>query len=572
MAVASVERKRCRPLLPVSLVAAVLLVLVLVAPSASKADDAALGPDPEVVPGELVVGFDDQASDSLQRRTVQKAGGQIEDTVDSIDGLIVTPRGSRTTDQVAALLTNADPVEFVEPNYVLKHFRTPNDAAFGREWGLQNSGQLGGKAGADINATAAWDVTTGGDVTVAILDTGIAYNHPDIIHNMWRNPAELPNGVDDDNNGFVDDIYGADFKNDDSDPNDDSSHGTHVAGIVGAEGNNGIGSVGVNWNVHLMALKFLDNNGAGNTANAAEAIDYAVKAGARVINASWGGPAYSFALYKAIRNAGNAGVLVVAAAGNEGANSDTEPEYPASSDLPNVISVAATDAGDGLVDFSNYGARTVDLAAPGDDIYSTVPKFANPSGYASFSGTSMAAPFVSGAAALYLSHTPSATVAQVRDALLQSVDPLPSLAGKTVTGGRLDVGRALGAVQPPPPPAASPSSDSTAPSPFRLIRPRNRYTTTRHGVRFRWQRSVAARGLRYYKLYVDGKRRRTVHDPDARPGGREPTTRVHIHLRRGRHRWFVRAYDYAGHTRKSRRSRRGSHSTRVLFVDKRHQR
>jgi subtilisin family serine protease len=405
------------------------------------------------------------------------------------------------------------------------------------------------------------------------VDTGIDYNHADLTHNMWRNPGELPNGLDDDNNGFVDDISGVDFANDDADPTDDSSHGTHVAGIVGAEGGNGIGGVGVNWKVRLVALKFLDENGEGNTANAAEAIDYAVKAGARVINASWGGPGFSFALSKAIRNAGNQGVLVVAAAGNEGENSDSEPEYPASYDLPNVISVAATDAGDGLVDFSNYGARTVDLGAPGDEIYSTVPKFASPSGFAYFSGTSMAAPFVSGAAALYLSRTPSATVTQVRDALLQTVDPVPALAGKTVTGGRLNLGRALGAgQQPQQAPAAAPARDSTAPSPFRLIRPRNRYETTRRGVRFRWQRSVDTGGIHYYKLYIDGKKRRTVRDPDGRPGGREPRRRVHFHLGRGRHRWFVRAYDYAGNTRKSRRSRRGSRSTRVLFVDKRRRR
>jgi subtilisin family serine protease len=407
---------------------------------------------------------------------------------------------------------------------------------------------------------------------VAVVDTGIDYNHADLNPNMWRNPAEPPNGLDDDNNGFVDDVYGADFRNDDADPLDDSSHGTHVAGIIGGEGNNGIGGVGVNWTVHLMALKFLDNNGSGNTADAAAAIDYAVKAGARVVNASWGGPAFSFALYKAIRNAGNQGVLVVAAAGNEGSNSDAQPEYPAAFDLPNIISVAATDAGDDLVDFSNYGARTVDLGAPGDDIYSTVPKFVNPSGYAFFSGTSMAAPFVSGAAALYLAHTPAATTAQVRDALLQNVDQLPSLAGKTVTGGRLNVGRALGVSQQPTQPAAGPSSDSIAPSPFRLISPRNRYITTRHGVRFRWQRSFDSSGIHYYKLYVDGKRRRTVHDPDAHAGGRNPATRVHLHLGRGRHRWFVRAFDYAGNARKSRRSKRGSRSTRVLFVDKRNQR
>jgi subtilisin family serine protease len=559
---------RSFPALPLAfLLAAVLLACAYVAPNASAGD--ALPSDPAVVPGELVVGFDDQATDAEQRHVVQAAGGRVEDTVDSIDGVVVTPRGSRTTDQVAAQLSTADPVEFVEPNYVLKDFRTPNDPAFGRQWGLDNTGQLGGKAGADVNAVPAWDVSAGGDVTVAVVDTGIDYNHPDLRQNMWRNPAEVPNGIDDDNNGVVDDIYGADFKNDDGDPSDDSSHGTHVAGIIGAGGNNGVGGTGVDWNVHLMALKFLDNNGSGNTADAAQAIDYAVKAGARVINASWGGPAFSFALYKAIRNAGNAGVLVVAAAGNEGSNTDIEPEYPASYDLPNVISVAATDAGDSLVDFSNYGARTVDLGAPGDDIYSTVPTFANPSGYAYFSGTSMATPFVSGAAALYLSHAPSAPMTQVRDAILQSVDPLPSLAGKTVTGGRLDLSRLLGAPQAQPQPAAQPSSDAVSPSPFRLISPRNRYTTTKRGVRFHWQRSEDSSGLRYYKVYIDGKRRRTVHDPDGRAGGRNPATRVHLHLGRGRHRWYVRAYDYAGNTRKSRRARRGSHSTRVLFVDKR---
>jgi subtilisin family serine protease len=570
MDLASVPQGRHRTLPLILFAAAVLLVFALALPSTSAAEGG--GPaDAQVVPGELVVGFDDQTSDSEQRRTVQKAGGRIADEVDSIDGLIVTARGSRSTDEVAARLTNADPVEFVEPNYVLKQFRVPNDAAFSRLWGLQNTGQLGGTAGADVNAPAAWDLSTGGDMTVGVVDTGIDYTHPDLTRNMWRNPGELPNGVDDDHNGFVDDIYGVDFANDDEDPIDDSSHGTHVAGIIGAEGNNGIGGVGVNWSVHLMALKFLDKNGNGNTANAAEAIDYAVKAGARVINASWGGPAFSYALFKAIRNAGNQGVLVVAAAGNEGSNSDSEPEYPASYDLPNVISVAATDAGDGLVDFSNYGARTVDLAAPGDDIYSTVPKFANGSGYAYFSGTSMAAPFVSGAAALYLSRTPAATVTQLRDALLQSVDPLPALAGKTVTGGRLNIGRAVGAGKLAEQPAA-PAPDLTAPSPFRLISPRNRYATTRHGVRFRWQHSFDTSGIHYYKLYVDGRKRKTVRDPDGRPGGRDPATRARFHLRRGRHRWFVRAFDYAGNVRKSKRSRRGSRSTRVLFVDKRHRR
>ena len=181
-----------------------------------------------------------------------------------------------------------------------------------------------------------------------------------------------------------------------------------MAGIIGAQGNNAIGVTGVNWDVNVMALKFLDENGEGNTADAANAIDYAVAHGARVVNASWGGPSFSQALYGSIKRAGDRGVMVVAAAGNEGVNADVKPDYPAAFDLPNIVSVAATDRSDRLLDFSNYGAKTVDLAAPGDDVYSTVPTLSDPSGYASFSGTSMAAPFVSGAAALYLSKFPQA--------------------------------------------------------------------------------------------------------------------------------------------------------------------
>ena len=276
------------------------------------------------------------------------------------------------------------------------------------------------------------------------LDTGIDQTHPDLNDNLWANPGDPPNGIDDDRNGWVDDVRGIDLANDDADPFDDSGHGTHVAGIIGAEGNNGIGITGVAWKARLIALKFLDANGEGNTADAATAIDSAVRAGARVINASWGGPAYSYALFRAIRNAASRQVMVVAAAGNEGRLADSYPEYPAAFDLPNVISVAATDTSDLLLDFSNYGPRTVDLGAPGDEIYSTVPRQTSASGYAPFSGTSMAAPHVSGAAALYLSRAPTATAQQMRDALLQSVDPLPSLAGKTVTGGRFNVARMFG--------------------------------------------------------------------------------------------------------------------------------
>jgi subtilisin family serine protease len=315
-----------------------------------------------------------------------------------------------------------------------------------------------------------------------------------------------------------------------------------------------------------MGLKFLDGNGEGNTADAANAIDFAVDHGARVINASWGGPSFSHALYSAIRRASEHGVLVVAAAGNDGGNADSTPDYPAAFDLPNVISVAATDRSDRLLDFSNYGAQSVDLAAPGDDVYSTVPAVSDPSGYAAFSGTSMAAPFVAGAAALYLSKFPQATADQVRAALLVTVDRLPTLAGRTVTGGRLNLANTLGATAP----STGPQRDTTPPSTFALIRPRNRLATRKRGLRFAWQRSRDSSGIRVYRLYVNGKRVRTVRDKDG-PGGRDPKPRTRFRLRGGKHRWFVRAWDYAGNRRTSRAFKRskGSRKSSVLYVAKR---
>jgi hypothetical protein len=298
-----------------------------------------------------------------------------------------------------------------------------------------------------------------------------------------------------------------------------------------------------------------------------------------VINASWGGPAFSNTLYSAIRRAGDSGVLVVAAAGNEGEDSDTRPQYPAAFDLPNVVSVAASDPNDRLADFSNYGRRTVDLAAPGDEIYSTVPSGISPTGYETYSGTSMASPFVAGAGALYIAHSPGAPYQQVRDAILGTVDPVAAMAGKTVTGGRLNLGRALGAGRGGNPSVPSGGQrDVTPPSPFRLVRPRDRYRSRRKGIAFRWQRSHDASGIRLYKLFVDGKARRTMRDPDG-PGGRGARTRTRLRIRNGRHRWFVRAYDYAGNARTSRavprRTGRKGHKkltiakSRIFFIGRR---
>jgi subtilisin family serine protease len=557
-----VARTRLRAVLAFACLCCFTALAALV--SLGAAPGFADGGQSDVVPGQLVVGFKPNASEKQQRKAVNKAGVTIEQELASIDGALVSVDPGET-DAAAEELSRQRAVDYVEPNYVLRAHRLANDRFFGEQWGLRNVGQYGGKPGADIHASEAWDVTTGANVTVAIVDTGVDYAHPDLAPNIWTNPADPANGVDDDHNGFVDDVHGADFVDEDSNPTDDAGHGTHVAGIIGAKGNNTTGVAGVNWDVKLMALKFLDADGSGNTADAANAIDYAVSHGARVINASWGGPGLSMALYQAIRRAGDNGVTFVAAAGNDGDNNDVKPDYPAAFDLPNVISVAATDSTDQLVDFSNYGATSVDLAAPGDDIESTVPPATDSSGYASFSGTSMATPFVTGAVGLYLSRFPQASGDQARTAILTNVDKLPSLAGKVATGGRLNVARPLGT---PAPQDSAPAVDSTPPSAFALLRPHNRRHLKRHKLRFMWQRSRDAGGIKYYKLYVNGHAVKTVRDKDG-PGGKDPKPSAKTRLRGGKQRWYVRAFDYAGNRRTSRSFRKGRYSkSSVLFVKK----
>ncbi len=301
----------------------------------------------------------------------------------------------------------------------------------------------------DIDAPEAWDITTGStNIVVAVIDSGIDYRHPDLAANMWVNRAELNgiHGVDDDDNGYVDDIYGYDFCNSDPDPIDDHCHGTHVAGTIGAVGNNGIGVAGVCWNVRIMALKFLAESGSGTDSDAIECIDYAIRNGARIMNNSWGGGGFSQAVMDTISVANDAGVLFVAAAGNSAGDNDQYPEYPSGYDVPNVIAVAATGSDDELASFSCYGATSVDLAAPGMDILSTLPTYMTyamlRSGYLTnygvSSGTSMATPHVSGALALLESYYPSLTAAQAKSRLLARVDPVPALGGKVLFCGRLN--------------------------------------------------------------------------------------------------------------------------------------
>jgi subtilisin family serine protease len=268
----------------------------------------------------------------------------------------------------------------VEPNYRVRIARVPNDVRFLELWGMNNDGQTGGTVDADIDAPEAWNIATGvpdgSDVIVGVIDSGVDYLHPDLAGNMWVNPGEIPdNGVDDDGNGYVDDVHGYDFYQDDGDPSDAAGHGTHCAGTIAGIGDNGIGVAGVNWRCKLMALRFLSAQGSGSTMDAIEAVNYGVANGARILSNSWGGGGYSQSLETAIADARDQGVLFVAAAGNSGVDNDSQPHYPSSYDVSNVISVAATDDDDALASFSSYGAESVDLGAPGVGILSTVPKF-----------------------------------------------------------------------------------------------------------------------------------------------------------------------------------------------------
>jgi subtilisin family serine protease len=347
-----------------------------------------------------------------------------------------------TTVEQALDRLRADPnVEYAEPDYVVHADRIPDDPRLAEQWVVRNTGQTGGTPGDDLDTLRAWNVTTGSrDVIVAVIDSGIDASHPDLRDNLYVNPGEIPgNGIDDDGNGLVDDVSGWDFANADNDPFDDLFHGTHVSGIIGAVGDNGLGVAGMAWRVRILPCKFLNSDGLGLSSNAIRAIDYATLMGARVLNNSWGGGALSVAMKDTIDAAGSGGVVFVVSAGNDGEDFAVRPQYPAAYTLPNVVSVAATDENDGLAAFSNFGAATVLLGAPGVHILSTLPG----GQYGKLSGTSMSAPIVSGALALLLSAQPDLDVAAIRARLTAAVKPVPALEGKTITGGRLDVFRLL---------------------------------------------------------------------------------------------------------------------------------
>lgn len=335
-------------------------------------------------------------------------------------------------------------IEAGQLNHRLTATGLPNDPRFDELWGMHNTG-ASGLDDADIDAPEAWDSLTASDVVVAVIDTGVDYTHEDLAANMWTNPGEIPgNGIDDEGNGFVDDYYGYDFSANDSDPIDEMGHGTHVAGTIAAVGDNGVGVTGVNWQSKIMAVRFLDAGGGGWTDDAVEATLYAAANGARVTNNSWGGWGFDQPLYDAIKAVQDAGVLTVAAAGNEG--TDAFPLYPAAFDLPGIISVAASTSTDELAYFSNWGKVSVDLAAPGQSILSTVPTetwLGDPSGYMYLDGTSMATPHVAGAAALLLAQDGARSAVGVKQLILQTVDVRGAFSGKMVSNGRLNLNNAV---------------------------------------------------------------------------------------------------------------------------------
>ncbi|WP_069473001.1 S8 family serine peptidase [Candidatus Marithrix sp. Canyon 246] len=356
---------------------------------------------------------------------------------------------NKTVDEILESLNKYDQVvEYAEPDYMMQIDSIPNDPRFDELWGLHNTGQSGGTNDADIDASEAWNNHTGDStLVVGVIDTGVDYNHEDLAANMWVNPNEIAgNGIDDDNNGYIDDVHGINAINDDGDPMDDNGHGTHVSGTIGGVGDNGIGVTGVNWNVKIMALKFLSAGGSGSTSDAIETLEYAIMmktqhgVNIKMTSNSWGGGGSSQAMRDAIDASQNAGMLFIAAAGNSGTDNDASPHYPSSYDLPSVIAVASTDRNDNLSSFSCFGANSVDLAAPGSSILSSTPG----NQYASYSGTSMATPHVAGAAALLWAANPNDSYADIKAKLMGTVDQLASLSGKMISGGRLNINNALG--------------------------------------------------------------------------------------------------------------------------------
>jgi subtilisin family serine protease len=445
-----------------------LFLFVLVVSSALK-----MSPQAQFVNGEVLVKFKPEYSAQSVETVLSQLSANTIVKIPAIGVRHIKLAPGQTVEKAVQYLTSLKSVIYAEPVYYYKSTAQPNDPLFVNQWGMNNAGQSSGTAGADIRAIEAWDVAQGADeIIVGIVDTGIDYSHEDLSVNFYTNPGEdawtdpnnpaTGNHIDDDGNGMIDDWKGWNFFGATNNAADDNMHGTHCAGIIGAVGNNSKGIAGINWRIRLLSLKFLNNEGTGSSVDAINAIIYGTDQGARILNNSWGGSGFSNALQDAISYANDHGVLFVAAAGNDGVNTDSAPEYPACYELPNIISVAASDRNDqralwgdtsgggddcgfvcsrviAAVPGSNYGLQSVDLAAPGKDILSCTPG----NQYEILSGTSMATPFVSGAVGLVWAKHPSLTAIQVKEKILSTVDKLAAFKGIVVSEGRLNLAAAL---------------------------------------------------------------------------------------------------------------------------------
>lgn len=408
--------------------------------------------DSEIEQNHLIV----KVKDGIKKSSLDKINKAISAKIIESDKtgiyLVKLPKSKTLADAIEYYFKQKKIIEYVEPNYKIKKEIIPNDSSFDLKWGLDNTGQTGGTLDADIDAPEAWDtITDCSSVVIAIMDDGIDLLHEDLSGNMWINPDEIPeDGIDNDNNGYVDDIYGYDFADNDADISPDigtdpsAIHGTHVAGIAGAIGNNAIGTTGVCWNAKLMALKIFDKFGSAQIDDIVEASQYAVTMKNKgvniiVINMSFGHYSKSDAEFDAIKGLRDSGILVTAAAGNDGL-SDSTPNYPSSHQLDNIISVAASGEKDTIASFSNYGRNHVDIAAPGVEIYSTITG----DGYDTLDGTSMAAPHAAGVAALASSDDDTLTFDKIRAKILDGADQKTQLTNRVATSARLN---AFGALQ-----------------------------------------------------------------------------------------------------------------------------
>ncbi len=399
-------------------------------------------PSPPTETSSVFVRFRPNSPDAREQSAILSVGGTLQTTYP--DGLSLIQLGSESKVAAAVQRLGANPsVIYAQPDAIIHSEAVPvipNDPGFAYSYGLNNPNNV------DIDAPEAWSITTGNPSTIiAVLDSGLALNNPDFANRIWTNP------VNDAAQGYPNDIHGWNFVGNNNNVSDDNGHGTHVTSLIAAAGNNGTGIAGVDWNAQIMPIKFLDSNGDGTTDRAVSAIIFAVNHGAKVINASWGGLDYTQPLYDAISYANAHNVVFVTAAGNDGTTNDFFPSYPASFRLPNELSVASVDSNGQLASFSNYGAQTVDIAAPGVDILGDYPTNLSSNGLQVLSGTSMSTAYVTGVVALLAGIHPEYTAAQLVQRIDATAKPLPGLSGKIITGGIVDAYQALASSPPSTP-------------------------------------------------------------------------------------------------------------------------